>query len=99
MGSSLILSIIYTVTIGAIPNSNGGNNGHGLKRYFVNRPLNTSNSTRFPFNHPPPNYHYDHDGTIMLIFTTHKRSLGQGNVFTPVCHCVHRCGGKVGSLV
>ena len=25
-----------------------------------------------------------------IIFTTHKRSLGQGNVFTPVCHSVHR---------
>ena len=26
------------------------------------------------------------------IFTAHKRSLGQGNVFTPVCHSVHRWG-------
>ena len=25
-----------------------------------------------------------------LIFTVRKRSLGQGNVFTPVCHSVHR---------
>ena len=24
------------------------------------------------------------------IFTTRKRSLGQGNIFTPVCHSVHR---------
>ena len=24
------------------------------------------------------------------IFTARKRSLGQGNVFTPVCHSVHR---------
>ena len=27
------------------------------------------------------------------IFTTHKRSLGQGNIFAPVCHSVHRGGG------
>ena len=27
-----------------------------------------------------------------LIFTVRKRSLGQGNVFTPVCHSVHRGG-------
>ena len=26
------------------------------------------------------------------IFTTHKRSLGQGNIFTPICHSVHRGG-------
>ena len=24
------------------------------------------------------------------IFTARKRSLGQGNIFTPVCHSVHR---------
>ena len=24
------------------------------------------------------------------MFITRKRSLGQGNVFTPVCHSVHR---------
>ena len=23
------------------------------------------------------------------IIGSHKRSLGQGNVFTPVCHCLH----------
>ena len=28
------------------------------------------------------------------FFTTRKRSLGQGNVFTPVCHSVH--GGRAG---
>ena len=27
-----------------------------------------------------------------IIFTTCKRSLGQGNIFTPVCHSVHRGG-------
>ena len=27
------------------------------------------------------------------IFTVRKRSLGQGNVFTPVCHSVHGRGG------
>ena len=26
------------------------------------------------------------------IFTSRKRSLGQGNIFTPVCHSVHRGG-------
>ena len=29
-----------------------------------------------------------------LIFTARKRSLEQGNIFTPVCHSVHR-GGRV----
>ena len=28
-----------------------------------------------------------------LIFTARKRSLGQGNIFTPVCHSVHGGGG------
>ena len=28
----------------------------------------------------------------ILIFTARKRSLGQGNIFTPVCHSVHRGG-------
>ena len=28
------------------------------------------------------------------IFTARKRSLGQGNVFTPVCHSVHGEGGE-----
>ena len=27
-----------------------------------------------------------------FIFTAHKRSLGQGNIFTPVCHSVNRRG-------
>ena len=30
------------------------------------------------------------------VITAHKRSLGQGNVFTPVCHSVH--GGRRGWL-
>ena len=30
--------------------------------------------------------------TESYIFTAHKRSLGQGNVFTPVCHSVHGGG-------
>ena len=25
-----------------------------------------------------------------LVITTRKRSLGQGNIFAPVCHSVHR---------
>ena len=28
-----------------------------------------------------------------VIFNARKRSLGQGNVFTPVCHSVHRGEG------
>ena len=27
---------------------------------------------------------------MVRIFTARKRSLGQGNIFTPVCHSVHR---------
>ena len=27
-----------------------------------------------------------------LLITAHKRSLGQGNVFTPVCDSVHKVG-------
>ena len=30
------------------------------------------------------------------IFTARKRSLGQGNIFAPVCHSVHRVGGYLG---
>ena len=29
----------------------------------------------------------------LIVITARKRSLGQGNVFTPVCHSVHNCGG------
>ena len=43
MGPSPILSIIDTVTIDPMLNFNGGNNGHGLKILYVNRP---SDSTR-----------------------------------------------------
>ena len=32
------------------------------------------------------------------MFTAHKRSLGQGNVFTLVCHSVHRGGLHPGGL-
>ena len=28
-------------------------------------------------------------GLKLTVFTARKRSLGQGNVFTPVCHSVH----------
>ena len=31
---------------------------------------------------------------VKQFFTARKRSLGQGNVFTPVCHSVH--GGRAG---
>ena len=27
---------------------------------------------------------------FVRIFTARKQSLGQGNIFTPVCHSVHR---------
>ena len=37
--------VIHTITIGVIPNFNGGNNGHRLKRIHVQRPLNISNNT------------------------------------------------------
>ena len=30
---------------------------------------------------------------LPVVITARKRSLGQGNVFTPVCHYVHRGGG------
>ena len=33
---------------------------------------------------------------VPLIITARKRSLGQGNIFTPVCHSVHRIGGVHG---
>ena len=29
---------------------------------------------------------------LKLIFTARKRSLGQGNIFAPLCHSVHRGG-------
>ena len=29
------------------------------------------------------------NGRIWHLFTAHKRSLGQGNIFAPVCHSVH----------
>ena len=35
--------------------------------------------------------------SLQIVFiTTRKRSLGQGNIFTPVCHSVHRGGGVPG---
>ena len=32
---------------------------------------------------------FEDDTEDRLIFTAHKQSLGQGNVFTPVCESVH----------
>ena len=32
------------------------------------------------------------DFSQILVITARKRSLGQGNIFTPVCHSVHRGG-------
>ena len=40
--------------------------------------------------------------TITRIFTARKRSLGQGNIFTRVCHSVHgggRCVVAGGCMV
>ena len=34
------------------------------------------------------------DNNNGLIFTARQRSLGQGNVYTPVCHSVHGGGGS-----
>ena len=34
----------------------------------------------------------------LRIFTARNRSLGQGNVFTPVCHSVHKGGGLCPSM-
>ena len=34
-------------------------------------------------------------GFCIAIFTARKGSLGQGNVFTPVCHSVHRGEGSL----
>ena len=31
------------------------------------------------------------------LFTVRKRSLGQGNIFAPVCHSVHRGGAWAGT--
>ena len=36
---------------------------------------------------------------IKLIITARKRSLGQGNIFAPVCHSVHRGGGACSGCV
>ena len=34
-----------------------------------------------------------HEWEWTEVFTARKRSLGQGNIFAPVCHSVHRGGG------
>ena len=33
---------------------------------------------------------FPQSSTFCEIFTARKRSLGQGNIFTPVCHSVHQ---------
>ena len=35
-----------------------------------------------------------HEWEWTEVFTARKRSLGQGNIFAPVCHSVHRGGGE-----
>ena len=34
---------------------------------------------------------------FIMIITARKRSLGQGNIFAPVCHSVHRGGTWAGN--
>ena len=36
---------------------------------------------------------------LFFIFTACKRSLGQGNIFTPACHSVHRGGLLLGGCL
>ena len=50
------------------------------------------------YNEQFPLHVFDSDVEWILIFTGRKRSLGQGNVFTPVCHSVHRGGLHPGGL-
>ena len=42
---------------------------------------------------PVPEYAYRIFSDVYDIITARKRSLGQGNIFTPVCHSVHRGRG------
>ena len=37
--------------------------------------------------------HFEGALNFWYIITARKRSLGQGNIFTPVCHSVHGGGG------
>ena len=49
----------------------------------------------FPFQWPIwdfPDCGWYHHNRHQPIITVRKRSLGQGNIFTPVCHSVHRGG-------
>ena len=45
----------------------------------------------YPIIHPP----FPKSSTSIPFITARKRSLGQCNNFTPVCHSVHRGGGYV----
>ena len=86
MGSLPILFIIHTIAIGIVLSFHDGSNGHGRKTLCVNRP---SISAVFA------------DGTAVTKKKLHmesvhfywpQRSCGQGNIFTPVCHSVHKGG-------
>ena len=44
-----------------------------------------------------PSERRDWFGVMVPIFTTRKRSLGQGNIFAPVCHSVHRGSAWAGT--
>ena len=39
-------------------------------------------------------FYNDYPTDNLTIVTARKRNLGQGNIFTPVCHSVHRGGGS-----
>ena len=43
----------------------------------------------FPFDEKEEKLDRDREAPTQFIFTARKRSLGQGNIFTPVCQSVH----------
>ena len=58
---------------------------------FLSPPLSTAFKGSAPSGHLGNIYSYA--SSHLHIFTTRKRSLVQGNVFTRACHPVHRGGG------
>ena len=67
-----------------------------MKRLFQNNPQCLY--LTLDFNGTEPSVSCHHRADILMAFkmmgivTARKRSLGQGNMFTPVCHSVHRGG-------
>ena len=55
----------------------------------VYTPLDTHT---LPLGRPPPGRRPPQAARVGSLITARKRSLGQGNIFTPVCHSVHRGG-------